>query len=390
MKVLLCHVHYRQAGGEDAVFATETGVLHHAGHSVSTLEPLSAELGRIGLRDRLEMAWNYQAHDYGRRLIRHAIQEHQPDIVHFHNLYPHLGPSAIEEAHALGCASVQTIHNYRLSCLAGTHLRDEKTCRLCRPGHFLPGLVHGCYRGSRLQTLIAQRATAAQWRMFVEGYTPTLWLSLTAYMRDHWVQFGAPGERIVNKPNSVGKGRPSATRAGVFCGGRLSPEKGLLQLIEAWTPESPELVVAGSGPLEREIQAAAETRSNVRFVGRLDHPDMLEAMRSAMVVAMPSVWPEPLPLVALEAFAQGTPVVAFADTSLGSVVARVSPELVVPFPEFDSLVELAGRLVSNPAQWRELSGRSVEVWRERYAHDVNERALVAAYQKAIVVRATHS
>lgn len=390
MRVLLCHVHYRQAGGEDAVFETEAGVLRHAGHDVATLEPLSADLNRIGFIDRVEMALRYQGHDYGRRLMRRAIEEHRPDIVHFHNLYPQLGPGAIEEAHRLGCATVQTIHNYRLSCLAGTHLRNEQTCRLCRPGHFLPGLLHGCYRGSRLQTVVAQRATVQQWHTFIDRHTPTLWLSLTGYMRDHWIEFGAPGERIVIKPNSVGEGRPANdVREGVFCGGRLSPEKGFLQLVEAWPPENPDLIVAGTGPLEAQIAAAAETRPNVRFMGRLEHPDMLKAMRSARAVAMPSVWPEPLPLVALEAFAQGTPVVAFADTSLGSVVARVSPDLVVPFPQFDRLVKLAASLASDTDLWRDLSVRSIEVWRERYSHTVNEKALQAAYEKAIEVRAAH-
>ena len=146
-------------------------------------------------------------------------------------------------------------------------------------------------------------------------------------MKSVYERLGAPPERIVVKANSVDPGKPlsRSDRSGVFCGGRLSEEKGIVPLMLAWPDDGPTLTVAGDGPARDEVCGAV--KHNVRYVGRLDTADMRAALRKAMVVAMPSIWPEALPLVALEAFAEGTPVVAFAGGSLGPVAAEISARL---------------------------------------------------------------
>ena len=385
MRVLICHVHYRFAGGEDAVFGTEIGILREAGVHVDTLELRSADLGSIPLSRRVGMAFGYRDHSWGRETIAAAIDRTRPDVAHFHNIYPQLGPGAISEAHRRGCATVQTLHNYRLSCLAGTHLRDGAICELCTPGRYGPGLRYGCYRGSRLQSFLVRRATAQQWKAFVHEGKPLYWLALTEFMRDYFVSQGAPLERVVLKANSVAAGRPAAqaARAGVFCGGRLSPEKGIVPLMQAWPDDAPMLTVAGTGPLEEAVRAS--TKANVRYVGVLDHEDMLTAVRTALVVAMPSVWPEPLPLVALEAFAEGTPVVAFEGWSLGSVVQALSRDCVVPFHDFAGLARRVVDLMDAPF-WPQLSRRCLELWQSSYSPPVNRDALLSVYQAAQSMR----
>lgn len=367
------------------MFATEIDILRRAGVEVDTLELYSADLGDIPLHRRVAMALTYQDHSWGRHTIAAAISRTQPDLVHFHNIYPQLGPGAIAEAHTRGCATIQTLHNYRLSCLGGTHLRDGEICELCSPGAYLPGLRYGCYRGSRAQSLLAQRATTRQWREFVDGHQPLYWLALTGFMRDYFVDHGAPGERLILKANSVAAGRPlpRTARAGIFCGGRLSPEKGIVSLMRAWPDTAPTLTIAGAGPLEPSVRKY--TRHNVRFVGALDHDDMLAAIREALVVIMPSVWPEPLGLVALEAFAEGTPVVAFEGWSLGSVVGGLSPECVVPFHDFDALARRAVDLM-DAATWDDLSQSCVRLWKSSYSHDVNRDTLLRTYEAAVKLR----
>jgi glycosyltransferase involved in cell wall biosynthesis len=382
MRALVCHVHYRQAGGEDAVFDTEAGILRDAGVHVDTLELYSGRLPEIAFVDRARIALGYPDHAWGRQVIREAVERHEPDLVHFHNMYPQLGPGAIAQAHRMGCATIQTLHNYRLSCLAGTHLRDGRICELCRPGHYRHGLIYGCYRGSRLQSALVRRATTRQWDSFVVRSTPIFWLALTAFMRDYFISHGAPSERIVLKANSVAAGTPAPreARSGVFCGGRLSEEKGIVPLMRAWPDDAPLLTVAGTGPLEDEVRASV--KGNVRFVGPLPHDKMLEAIRTSAAVAMPSVWPEPLPLVALEAFAEGTPVVAFEGWSLGSVVQELSRDCVVSFHDFEALARRTVEVCDAP-WWQHLSRRCVELWMSTYSPPVNRQALLETYEAAV-------
>jgi glycosyltransferase involved in cell wall biosynthesis len=388
MRVLVCHVHYREAGGEDAVFSNEVAILRHSGVEVETLALRSEQFHQMPLRDKADLLLHYSDHALGHRLLRERITERRPDVVHFHNIYPFLGPGAIGEARRLGCATVQTLHNHRLSCLAGTHLRRNRICRLCRPEHYLAGVVHACYRRSRLQSALVGRATRRQWRQFLAERCPTIWLSLTEHARDYWVSLGAPPERIVVKPNSVARGEPAVTsrREGVFCGGRLSPEKGFLELIAAWPAGAPALTVAGAGPLEADIEVAAARRANVDRVGWLPHDQMLTGMRQAKIVVMPSICPEPLGLVTLEALAQATPVVSFDGTSLGSVLRQIDPLCTVPYGDFRELARRAAAIAADDALWARLSQASLERWTARYSNEVNEEALLSAYERALALR----
>lgn len=386
MRVLVCHVRYRLAGGEDAVFETEIGILRDAGVDVATLDLRSADLDRLPVTTRARIAGAYPNHAWGRDLVRQAVEEHKPDIVHFHNVYPLLGPGAIRAADAMGCATVQTLHNYRLSCLAGTHLLKGEICQRCAPHSYRPGVVRGCYRHSRLQSALVSAATNRQWDDFVHSGTPSCWLALTAFMRDHFVSCGAPASRVIVKANSVAKGHPHGQdgRSGVFCGGRLSPEKGIVQFMRAWPTDAPTLTVAGGGPLEDEIRE--NLRPNIRFLGSVDHDTMIAEVSQALVVAMPSVWPEPLPLIALEALAEGTPVVAFEGWSLGSVVHELSRDCVVDFHDFPKLAERALE-ISSVSWWDRLSTRCVSLWQDAYSHDVNLSALLHAYGRAVEEKA---
>ena len=385
MRVLVCHVHYGQPGGEDTVFQTEVGLLREAGVEVSTLELHSGDLRAIPFQQRARMALAYSDHGYGRRLMREAITRHRPDVVHFHNIYPQLGPGAIAEADRLGCATLQTLHNFRLSCLTGRYVRNAEVCESCAPGRFAAGVRHGCYRDSRAQSLLVARATTRQWQNFVSRRAPLLWLALTPFMRQFYVRLGAPADRIVVKANSVDAGEPGGRRerSGVFCGGRLSPEKGILPMMRAWPDDAPMLRVAGDGPMQDEARRAV--KHNVSFLGRLEPQRLRAALREALVVVIPSVWPEPLPLMALAAFAEGTPVVAFEGGSLGSTLRELSSQCVVSFGDFPGLARRACELTTS-ANWQSLSERCVGLWQSKYSHPVNLESLLNIYESAVALK----
>ena len=97
MKLLLCHNHYQQRGGEDQVFEAESALLESRGHDVSRY---TVHNDSIGALSRLRLAagtiWSRRSHDRVRRLIR----DHRPDVVDFYNTFPLLSPSVYHAARA--------------------------------------------------------------------------------------------------------------------------------------------------------------------------------------------------------------------------------------------------------------------------------------------------
>ena len=100
---------------------------------------------------------------------------------------------------------VQTLHNYRLSCPAGIFYRDGRVCEDCLGKAVAwPGVLHGCYRGSRAGTaavaaMLAGHRLFGTWRRKVD-----LYIALNEFMRKKAIAGGLPAERIVIKPNFVG------------------------------------------------------------------------------------------------------------------------------------------------------------------------------------------
>ncbi len=380
MRVLIAHVAYRERGGEDVVVEHEADLLRAAGHEVRMLVVPSSVFDGIGLPTQVRIALRMGDHRWGRDAIAQAIDEFEPEIVHFHNLYPMLSPGAITAAAHAGCASVQTLHNYRLSCLAGTHFLNGEVCERCSPGRFRQGIVRGCYRGSRLQSASIARGLTAQWRNLMAG-TPRVALALTSFMRDKYAAYGLDVERIVVKPNSVATAssmRTWAERAGVIFVGRLSAEKGVLEFVGAWPSEAPALTVVGGGPQEREVRAVAG--KNVALTGALDAASVRERLSRARVCVVPSLWYEGLPLVVLEALAEGTLVVTFDH---GAFAASDAWPWSVPTLDWGAMSDRATALAeAEEDEWAALSHLARRQAADLYSDGASLAGLEHVYSSA--------
>lgn len=313
--VLLIHERYRQRAGEDAVFDAELELLQRRDHAVETLiidndaipdDPGIVRKARLGL----ETVWSYRA----AALIERRLRKRPVDVVHVHNSFPLLSPSIYAAAGRSGAAVVQTIHNYRPMCPAATLFRDGKPCEDCA-GRLLPmpSLVHACYRGSRLQTLpVAVMLTTNRllrtWR-HVDAF-----IALTSFAAAKLADGGLPADRIHVKPNFVSPdpGERVGSGDGFLFVGRLAAEKGVGTLIDAAPLIEAGITVriAGDGPEADHLRAAAARHDVLRPLGRLAPGDVRRELERCRAVVFPSLWYEGLPMVILEAFAAGVPVIA--------------------------------------------------------------------------------
>ena len=313
MKVVVAHNRYvsSRPSGENAVVDSDIANLTAAGVEVVEFLRSSDDIASMPLAQRVTLPVSPLYAARAQRELAALLDRERPDVLHLHNPYPLLSPWVVRTAHAHGVPVVHTVHNYRQSCVNGLHFRDGAPCHDC-VGRRLPtpAVRHGCYRGSRAQSTVMATALTMHrgtWR------TVDRFLALTPAMAAYVRSLGIPDDRIVVRPNSVPDPGPStADGDGFLVVGRLSAEKGIALMLDAWSrhPEGSlgPLRIAGDGPLTDLVAARAATRSDIEYLGRLDAADVVRAMRRAAVVAVPSVWDEVCPMVALEAMANGRPV----------------------------------------------------------------------------------
>jgi glycogen synthase len=172
--------------------------------------------------------------------------------------------------------------------------------------------------------------------------------------------------------------------------GRLEYEKGVQTVLDAMRVlrrrhPGLRLVVAGRGSHEDELRAQARRLRlgrSVRFAGWLDDDDLSAMAAAADLALVPSLY-EPFGLVALEAAAAGTPVVATDRGGLGEVVRGSRLGLTVPSQDPVALADAASRLLDDQVLARRIGRRARTAVESTYAWPAVARATAAAYRRAV-------
>jgi glycosyltransferase involved in cell wall biosynthesis len=172
----------------------------------------------------------------------------------------------------------------------------------------------------------------------------------------------------VELPPEVG---PPAEPPEVLYAGRLSPEKGVLELVEA--ADGLPLVVAGDGPLRDRVPGAR---------GFVSHDELEELYARAAVVACPSRR-EGFGVVCAEAMAHGRPVVATAVGGLLDLVVDGETGLLVPPRDPKALRAALERMLADADLRTRLGAAGRERIRERFSWDAVLDATVALYEEAV-------
>jgi glycosyltransferase involved in cell wall biosynthesis len=312
MRILMLHNRYLVPGGEDQSTAAEVALLQEVGCSVDLLEHDNREIERLSrARVALRTIWSQQSF----REVFERLRSTHYDVLHVQNFFPLWSPSVYHAAAKAGVPVVQTLRNYRLMCVNSLFFRDGHPCEDCL-GRTLPwpGILHACYRGSRAgSSVVAGMITAHRllrtWQTKVNAY-----IALTAFAREKFIVGGLPAEKIMLKPNFVHPAPLLGQGGGGYAlfVGRLSSEKGIGTLLEAWTLSHCvlPLKIIGDGPDSARVAAAATNSPKIEYIGRKLAQEVIELMRSAEFLVFPSECYENMPRSIIEAFAVGTPVLA--------------------------------------------------------------------------------
>jgi glycosyltransferase involved in cell wall biosynthesis len=313
-RVLIVHNRYREfPSGENQVVDGQIALLRDAGVEVETYIRSSDEIASYSRSERVELCVRpiYSRVDIAG--VDRVIQSFRPDVVHLHNVYPLISPAIVPLAKSRGCRVVQTVHNFRHICVAGIYSRDGATCTDCLGKRYpWPAVMHGCYRGSRAQSVALATAIAYHrktWRL-VDRFLP-----VSEFVAGHLAIAGIPWEQMRVVPNSVSDPGPAtALGHGFLFAGRLANEKGVGLLLRAWERsalgQDTDLTIAGDGPERSAVERAAAQLAGVRYAGAVSSKEVRQLIRESHAVVVPSVSFEALPTVVLESYSCGRPIVA--------------------------------------------------------------------------------
>lgn len=384
MRVLIVHERYSKPGGEDAAVDAEMALLKDAGLAVELFAEDNTRIVRGTPALAAQALWSFD----GRRRVAAAIDRFRPDVLHVHNAFPLLSASIYGAAVERGIPVVQTLHNFRLLCANALLLRDGRPCECC-VGKLVkwPGVVHGCYRGSRAASAVVGAVAAVHQLTAIRNRAVDRYIALSPFSASRFVAGGLPAERMIVCPpvlrepdrNAAAPVPASGRRTGGLLVGRLSPEKGIESLIAAWRDVPHPLTVIGDGPLAEAVRRAAPPQ--VRFLGWRSSEEVAAAMAQAALLLFPSLCYENFPLVVAEAMAHGLPVLAASGGAVEDTLEDGRTGAFAPPGDVEGWRIAVRSLLDQPERLSVMGAAGRAVFRERYGQAAALARRLALYEE---------
>ena len=381
----MVHNYYQQPGGEDIVASAEAELLEKNGHKILLYEKHNDAIKNINaLSVATTTIWNRESYNKLYKIIRNE----KPDVVHFHNTFPLISPAGYYAAKNNRVAVVQTLHNYRLFCPAGTLFRSGNVCEDCMGRAIAwPGVRHACYRESRAATAVVAAMLSSHrllrtWQRKVDVY-----IAISEFARQKFIEAGLSPEKIVVKPNFIepdpGPGNERDDYA-LFVG-RLSREKGIDTLLAAWEKldGSVNLKIVGDGPLAAKVGDQAARLPSVEALGRMDRDGVMALMGAAKFLIFPSEWYETFGLVAVEACARETPVIVSRLGVMSEIIRDRDTGLHFEAGNAEDLATTVRWAVGHPAEIRQMGKAARKEYLKKYTGRRNYQLLRGIYEQAI-------
>jgi len=387
MRILKVHNYYLQPGGEDTVFQGETILLRTKGHEVLEYIEKNETIKSMNKASvALQTIWSSSSYNK----LRLFLEKEKPDIVHFHNTFPLISPSAYSSCFDLGIPVIQTLDNQRLICPASSFYRNGKLCLDCvgkTPPW--PSVLHACYHNSHLHTaVVTSMLTVHRWLQTWQKKVD-MFLCSTQFYRDMFINAGLPPEKITVMPHFVqkkGSHNLHKSKEGNYALfiGRLDPEKGIRTLLEAWQMLDIPLKIRGGGQLEEIAKQFIKSHriKNIEFVERLDEHELSNLIENARFLIMPSEgYYETFGMVIIEAYSRGIPVIASNTGVAPELVKDKKTGLLFEVGNAQDLARKAKWMWDNSIEAQLMGTNGLNEYYKKFTEDICYKTLTEVYQR---------
>lgn len=329
MKIVQANNLFREYGGSESVFINTIELLIKNGHKVIPFclfdsSNKDSEFSKYFV-NRSSFLHNKFYSLTAKDKFERLVENEKPDIVHIHNIIGGLTYSILSVCKKFHIPVVATIHDFRLLCPAYVFIDGEKKiCEKCKNGNFINCIINNC----------APEGFIKSCSITIESYLRNLYLPFNEYITKFiFVSNFSKSKFLETKFDISSKSyslynfatefefiqKEKAGKPFLFIG-RLSREKGLLLLLEAFKQlPNLRLLVAGDGPL-RDKLASVKT-DNVELLGHKSREELKLLIKNSSFLIVPSECYENNPMSIVESFSLGTPVIG---ADLGGI-----PEIII-------------------------------------------------------------
>ncbi len=289
-----------------------------------------------------------------RRAMRSCLADFSPDLAHVRGIYHHLSPSILWELKRRGIPVLYHLNDFKILCPTYNFVADGHPCELCSHGAFRHVVTRGCYAGPRSSAVVLAAEAYLHRGLRTYERCVDMFLAPSEFVRSKLIASGFPAQRIEVLPHFQalpGDEQLTADEGFVLYFGRLSPEKGVYELLRAMAqlPHIP-LVIAGDGPERPRLESLARELNlhRVLFTGMVHGEKLQRLIAGCTFSVFPPHAYETLGKSILESYAWGRPVIASDLGSRRELVQHGVTGLLYSDRDREQLADTIGFLFDRP------------------------------------------
>lgn len=374
MRLLYVHECFGALGGAEANAHITAGALLERGHDIGLIHGPGT--------GNNERAWD---NTFGSRFplatrrtaecVERALSEFRPDAIYVHKM-PDL--SVLERLVTSGRPLVRMVHDHDIYCMR-SYRYNYFTRRICtRPFSAYCVFPCGAFLVRNRQGRIPVRFVnyQAKRREIELNRQFHRMVVVTEYMKKELIRNGFDAEKIEVHPPIPRMGDPSirsafSERNLILFAGQIIRGKGVDILLRSLAQLSApfECIILGDGndrPRCERLCRKLGLQNRVRFAGFVSQDELKDYYRDCSVVAISSVWPEPIATIGLEVMRYGLPVVAFDAGGIRDWLIDGYNGFLVPWMDRAQYAARLDQLLCNKALARELGENGRELSEQKY------------------------
>ena len=389
MKILIIHNYYKFRGGEDEVVDYEKKLLIKSGFEI--VEYFKDNNNIKGIFYKIKILFNLFFSFSTFFEIAKIIKDKKPDLAHIHNIYPIISPSIYFVLKKYKIPIIHTIHNFRFFCSNGFCLKNGKICIKCETNS-IKNIFNICSKEKKEYDFLLKIIIYIT-RLFNLFKKIDFFIVPSDFIKNKLLSIGISASKVIIKRYSIEIPdrssyliRKDLLNYFIFVG-RLSEEKGITQLVDAFKLLDPiKLIVLGDGPLKEEliIKLKNENISNIQLIGYIKGEQKQLLISKSLALIIPSIWFEIGPLTAVESLSLGVPIIVNNVGATKEFLINNYNGFLYEADKADSLRNVILKLIDmKEIDYYKLKANSLIVFNKLFNEEKNFEILVKLYKNQL-------
>lgn len=402
MKILLVNKFHYLRGGSEKYYFELANLLKEKGHQIAFFSMQNEKNIKTGEKEYfvdeidLNTGSKLKALDViyskeNKKKMTEALEDFKPDIVHVNNFQRQLSESIIDAINEKNIPIVFTAHDVQAVCPAITMLdKDKQICELCMKGKYFNCIKKKCIKNSNLKSVLG--AIEGKYYRLKKVYNKKISYIITPseFYKEKLIEDGENEKNIETIHNFIHLEDYNLDISDKGYGlyiGRLAKEKGILNLVEAFSRiQGEKLYIAGDGPEKEKIEKIIENRDlqdNIKLLGYLNQDEVKKYIKNARFIVVPSIWYENCPYSILETQAIGKPVIGADIGGIPELVKDKENGLIYKYDSIDELETKMKLLFENKELAEQYGKKAKEYAEKNYNKEIYYDKIIKIYEKVL-------